>query len=179
MTLGEKIRKLRIAARLKQKELAALIGVDPATISAWETGIAYPHNTPILMIAKAFGMSEEELCSGAILPKEKPKTSHSIIDPEMVSLEEAKEIYDKRPRSEKRSLIAQYELLGMTVIRDQANEYKSVLTALKKAVSVDDRNRLYYRKLAIERWFDSCMHTFIITELTGAEMCEKIRKTLD
>src|SRR2546430_467887 len=41
-TLGDRLRKSREAAGLKQEEMAEIMGVSPATISNWENGLRRP-----------------------------------------------------------------------------------------------------------------------------------------
>lgn len=45
------IKKLREAAGLRQYELAALLGVKQASVSAWENGNAYPTAENLLKLA--------------------------------------------------------------------------------------------------------------------------------
>ena len=49
-TLGDHIRKRRIELRLLQRELAALLGVDPGSVNAWERNYRKPvlHRLPAI-----------------------------------------------------------------------------------------------------------------------------------
>jgi DNA-binding transcriptional regulator YiaG len=49
-TLGDRLRKAREHAGLKQDEMAAIIEVSPATISNWETGARHPRGGELRMI---------------------------------------------------------------------------------------------------------------------------------
>ena len=59
--MGEKIRNLRKAAGLSQKELAEKVGVDISAISLWENGKTYPTYTNILKLAEALGCKPGDL----------------------------------------------------------------------------------------------------------------------
>lgn len=63
-SIGSRIRKYREAAGLSQRGLAALLGVKQSTISQWEVGDTYPLMRKLPRIAKALGISSEELMIG-------------------------------------------------------------------------------------------------------------------
>ena len=81
MKLNEKILYYRKAAKLSQEELAARGGVSRQAVSKWELGDATPEVDKLLALAKAFGVTTDELLSGdapagtaeqAPPPREKP-----------------------------------------------------------------------------------------------------------
>jgi transcriptional regulator with XRE-family HTH domain len=81
MKLNEKILYYRKAAKLSQEELAARVGVSRQAVSKWELGDATPEVDKLLALAKAFGVTTDELLSGdapagtaeqAPPPREKP-----------------------------------------------------------------------------------------------------------
>ncbi|MDQ1169574.1 transcriptional regulator with XRE-family HTH domain [Microbacterium proteolyticum] len=55
LTLGQRFRVARIAANLKQSELAATIGVARATLSLWENGETEPTASKLFALARATG----------------------------------------------------------------------------------------------------------------------------
>lgn len=55
------IRKYRLALGLTQRELAALLGIRPATISEWERGLTCPSAEPLLKLAKTLSTLAESL----------------------------------------------------------------------------------------------------------------------
>lgn len=65
MTLGEKIRELRIANDTTQRELADALGVDHSYISKIERGKAFPSRQLIVNAARVFGVSVDGLTGGA------------------------------------------------------------------------------------------------------------------
>ena len=56
MTTGERIRKARLRADMTQEQLAALLGVDRATISKYESGIIDPPTSQMNRIADLLDM---------------------------------------------------------------------------------------------------------------------------
>ncbi len=64
MKLNEKILYYRKAAKLSQEELAARVGVSRQAVSKWELGDAMPEVDKLLALAKAFGVTTDELLSG-------------------------------------------------------------------------------------------------------------------
>lgn len=59
--MGEKIKKLREAAGMRQSALAAKIGVDTSSVSLWENGKTYPSYANICKIAKALNCKAGDL----------------------------------------------------------------------------------------------------------------------
>lgn len=65
MKLNEKILYYRRAAKLSQEELAAMVGVSRQAVSKWELGDATPEVDKLLALARAFGMTTDELLDGS------------------------------------------------------------------------------------------------------------------
>lgn len=63
MKLNEKILYYRKAARLSQEELAGQVGVSRQAVSKWELGDATPEVDKLLSLARAFGVTTDELLS--------------------------------------------------------------------------------------------------------------------
>ena len=73
MKLNEKILYYRKAAKLSQEELAARVGVSRQAVSKWELGDAMPEVDKLLSLARAFGVSTDELLDeGGPAEKEEP-----------------------------------------------------------------------------------------------------------
>ena len=64
MKLNEKILYYRKAAKLSQEELAERVGVSRQAVSKWELGDATPEVDKLLALARAFGVTTDELLSG-------------------------------------------------------------------------------------------------------------------
>ena len=62
--IGNNINALLRERRMKQKELAALIGVTEPTMSNWITGIRQPTCYGLFRISKVLGVTMEELMKG-------------------------------------------------------------------------------------------------------------------
>lgn len=65
MKLNEKILHYRKAAKLSQEELAELVGVSRQAVSKWELGESTPDVDKLLSLARAFGVTTDELLSEA------------------------------------------------------------------------------------------------------------------
>ena len=63
MKLNEKILYYRKTAKLSQEELAARVGVSRQAVSKWELGDATPEVDKLLALARAFGVTTDELLS--------------------------------------------------------------------------------------------------------------------
>ena len=61
MTFGEKLKKLRIEKQLSQEDLANQLGVSRQAISKWEQDIALPDTNNLILIAKIFKVSLDDL----------------------------------------------------------------------------------------------------------------------
>lgn len=61
MTIREKMRSLRRANGLTQKELAEKLYVTPSTVSKWENGVAAPDIYALTTMADIFGVEVAEL----------------------------------------------------------------------------------------------------------------------
>ena len=60
-SLGETIKAHRTRCGMSQEQLAEGLQVSRQAVSKWETGTAEPSTSNLLALAKAFGISPEEL----------------------------------------------------------------------------------------------------------------------
>lgn len=58
---GKRLKLARVRAGLKQRHIAEVVGVEPSTVSRWETGDDSPDDDRLGDIARAVGVSVEEL----------------------------------------------------------------------------------------------------------------------
>ena len=66
-TLGQRIKRFRLALTLSQPELAAIVRVDHATLSRWETDKRSPRSPAVQRaLADALGVSVGELMGTAV-----------------------------------------------------------------------------------------------------------------
>lgn len=63
MRLNEKIYYYRKAMKMSQEELAERVGVSRQSVSKWELGEATPEVEKLLLLARAFGVTTDELLS--------------------------------------------------------------------------------------------------------------------
>lgn len=66
MKFGDNLRNLRKSKRLSQEDLSEKVGVSRQSVSKWESGIAYPEMTNILILCKIFGCKINDLLSERI-----------------------------------------------------------------------------------------------------------------
>lgn len=59
--LSERLRNLRVGKKLSQKQVAALIGVDPSTISTYENATRLPSYSSLIKLAKVYGVTIDYL----------------------------------------------------------------------------------------------------------------------
>ena len=62
MTIGQKIKELRLERGLRQQQLADKIGVSVSSISYWEHELSEPHLYALIGMANVFGITLDELC---------------------------------------------------------------------------------------------------------------------
>ena len=72
MTLGERIRWYRSRRGLSQEALAEQVGVSRQAVSKWETDAAAPELEKLVALARAFGVTTDQLLSEEIPEKEVP-----------------------------------------------------------------------------------------------------------
>lgn len=63
--MKDRLKQLRTALKLKQREFAAKVGVSVGTVGQWEAGIAPPGDARISKICSVFGVREEWLRNGS------------------------------------------------------------------------------------------------------------------
>ena len=61
MNIGTNIKRLRLAKRMTQEQLASMLGVSTAAVSKWEAQNTYPDITLLFPLARLFGVSVDEL----------------------------------------------------------------------------------------------------------------------
>jgi len=60
-TLGEVIKKYRVACKMTQEFVAETLGVSRQAVSKWESGISVPSTTNLMALAKIFGVAAEDM----------------------------------------------------------------------------------------------------------------------
>ena len=63
-TVGERLRALREEAKLEQKDVADLVGVDVGTVSRWERDKGYPHALHIAKLATYYRVRTDHILLG-------------------------------------------------------------------------------------------------------------------
>ena len=58
---SENLRALRLSAKMTQKQLAKILGVDQRTVSAWEKGVCEPDFLLLAKICEIFDESFDDI----------------------------------------------------------------------------------------------------------------------
>jgi transcriptional regulator with XRE-family HTH domain len=109
---GQRLKTLRKAASLSQRELAALIGETHTNVAYWETSGNLPRSDVLLPMAQALGVSVEELLGSA-----PPKASGAPAG-------KARQLFaavNKLPRRQQEKI---FDIL-QPFVRDHLNEQKA------------------------------------------------------
>jgi len=65
--LGLRIKELRLAKKMKQAELAEIIGIEPRSVSKIESGFHFPKDEHLFKIANALNVEVKDLFTNAHL----------------------------------------------------------------------------------------------------------------
>lgn len=76
MSLATRIKDARKRSHYTQRDLAQILGITPATVSAWEVGRNEPSISMLKRIAKILGVSFEYLAGIEKSKNEKPLTKN-------------------------------------------------------------------------------------------------------
>lgn len=63
--LGETLKRLRQRDRLRQDDVAKMVGVERSTVANWERGVKQPGLETLLRLSEIFGVSLDELVGAA------------------------------------------------------------------------------------------------------------------
>lgn len=67
MSIGENIKKIRMAAEMTQREFAEVAGVTNKAVSMWESGLREPRMGALQKISTYFGIPKSEIIDGVTL----------------------------------------------------------------------------------------------------------------
>jgi len=183
MTLGERIRFFRKAKGLSQRRLSHMCYCSESIIGYYENDKIIPSVNTMDLIAEALGITVEELAKAPIPSvEEKPQTvpkklggrAPKIVDPEMKSLKVAIEVFERMDDSEKICIQNAYAILGTEVVRQQVRDYKGLYSDYLTAKSTERKAGLRASLDALRRWFINELHHFVVIEMSGEELVEKI-----
>lgn len=73
MTLGEKIKEQRTAHGLSQETLAEAMGVSRQAVTKWEADQSAPSSEKLILLAKLFHISLDEMIGNEVTPREVPQ----------------------------------------------------------------------------------------------------------
>lgn len=75
-TIGQRIRKLRKANKLTQKEVALRLGIRPSSVTQWENDGTEPSGVNLVGLANFFGVSPDELLGTFKI--QEPRATYSV-----------------------------------------------------------------------------------------------------
>lgn len=78
-TLGDRLRRLRLAQHMTLQQVADVFGIHRGSVSSWETDHTRPDIRKLEKLAEVLRVSQEYLLSGLIDPKE-PKRTMRVYD---------------------------------------------------------------------------------------------------
>ena len=84
MDIGANIKFYRKQAGMKQKDLAAAIGVASTTVTGYEKGYRKPDAIMISKIAQALGVTGDDLLGLEIKEKPSAEISEELLDAEII-----------------------------------------------------------------------------------------------
>lgn len=93
MTLGNKLKKLRMSRGLTQKDIADQLHVSFQTISKWESGINEPDIATLKELAKLYECSIDFLLNDTEEENEEEKETDKEINPPQEIVNEPKVVY--------------------------------------------------------------------------------------
>lgn len=148
MTVGERIKKIRLEKGLTQKQLAEKCGIDSANLRKYESGRQNPKIETVEKIANALGVNPMLLVYG----EELSQTLKSINEVEE-AINRNKRIFAREPNDEdmqyiinsnnrtklKQDTIAKYDSLN-TLGQQKANEYITDLSEQEKYTKPDNED---------------------------------------
>jgi transcriptional regulator with XRE-family HTH domain len=86
MTIGERIKSARVAAKLTQGQLAAKVGATSGmTVSRWETARFGPGREWLEPLSEALGVTTDWLLTGAVPTKPESQVETVVFAPEIVA----------------------------------------------------------------------------------------------
>jgi transcriptional regulator with XRE-family HTH domain len=74
--IGDRLKEVRLNARLTQKELAKLVGLTPGSIGALENGLYTPNFDVLRILHKKLGVSYDYIIDGL----ESPENASKLIE---------------------------------------------------------------------------------------------------
>lgn len=80
MSIGQRIKELRVSKKLSQKELAEKLGVSRGNVGDWESEKSKPGADALLALSRFFGVTADWLLSGEEQPRNARISVHAIGD---------------------------------------------------------------------------------------------------
>ena len=121
-TIGDTIKELRKQRKTTQESLAEQIGVTPQAISRWERNVGYPDVSQIVPLAKAFGVSTDEILGASLRSDEEQINEYVDLAAKAQSIEKAIEILKEAKSKFPKSYIIKVKLGNALVSYNSRNK---------------------------------------------------------
>lgn len=93
--------------------------------------------------------------------------------------QEIKEEFERLNKDDQKVILEAYEKLGLHVVAEQCKEYKDLYSAYLTANNDMKRASLMAGLKKIRRWMRHDLNTWVVTELTGDEICDKLERVVE
>ncbi len=165
MTIGETIKKIRKASGTTQKELAAITGIDDATIRKYESGRLNPKPATLEKLAKGLNVDVNVLLEGDLDSTKAMLKLFSVFnayDGNLVQGKDLKKEIKKKDFNED-DIYIHFNTL-QTFLKSWYEQFATYHEHLKKAEAIkDDEYKTQYIDHA-KKWFEWWMNNYPDTE---------------
>lgn len=127
--VGERIRNLRIDARMTQEELGLKVGVIKQTVSSWEKGISTPNYDILVELSNIFQVSTDFLLGKT----DDPKNVKMDLDPKKESISDAEATKILEQKFIENGILKEGEHLS----DEKLDKYLKMLRALQDIADAD------------------------------------------
>ena len=127
--VGERIRNLRIDARMTQEELGLKVGVTKQTVSSWEKGISTPNYDILVELSNIFQVSTDFLLGKT----DDPKNVKMDLDPKKESISDAEATKILEQKFIENGILKESEHLS----DEKLDKYLKMLRALQDIADAD------------------------------------------
>ena len=130
---------------------------------------------------------EKKIAAGLITPRlkeedaltEEQKKASDEVCADLKTPRELKEEFERLHKDDQKVILEAYEKLGLHVVAEQCKEYKDLYSAYLTANNDMKRASLMAGLKKIRRWMRHDLNTWVVTELTGDEICDKLERVVE
>ena len=130
---------------------------------------------------------EKKIAAGLITPRlkeedtltEEQKKASDEACADLKTPRELQEEFERLHKDDQKVILEAYEKLGFHVVAEQCKEYKDLYSAYLTANNDMKRASLMAGLKKIRRWMRHDLNTWVVTELTGDEICNKLERVVE